>query len=304
MVEHSAVNRGVAGSSPARGVLERFLSLFFLCLKFIFVLTRVEKGETIKQYVVDAFTDKVFSGNPAAVCVLDHHLDKDLMQAIAKENNLSETAFALKKREGQYHLRWFTPKEEIDLCGHATLATAYVIMNYYEKELEKVYFDTLSGTLTVEKKAELYEMDFPAYQLKEIEVTKEIVDAIGIRPLQAFMGRDLVCVLETEAMVKEAIPKLDAVKNLEGLLLHLTAPSERFDCISRSFAPKLNIAEDPVCGSGHCHLAPYWAKRLNKEAIFAYQASERGGTLYCTLKGDRVYLAGKACLYAQAELNI
>ena len=258
----------------------------------------------MKQYVVDAFTDKLFSGNPAAVCVLGHYLDEGLMQAIAKENNLSETAFALKIKEGHYHLRWFTPKEEIDLCGHATLATAYVIMNYYENDLEEVYFDTLSGVLMVKKKEVLYEMDFPAYQLKEVAVTKEMVEAIGVKPLQAFMGRDLVCVLETEAMVKEAVPKLESVKKLEGLLLHLTAPSETFDCLSRSFAPKLNIAEDPVCGSGHCHLAPYWAKRLNKEEIFAYQASERGGTLYCTLKGNRVRLAGKACLYAQAELNL
>ena len=258
----------------------------------------------MKQYVVDAFTDKVFSGNPAAVCVLDHHLDKDLMQAIAKENNLSETAFALKKREGQYHLRWFTPKEEIDLCGHATLATAYVIMNYYEKELEKVYFDTLSGTLTVEKNAELYEMDFPAYQLKEVEVTKEIIEAIGIRPLKAFMRRDLLCILENEDEVKCLIPNLEKAKTLEGLLVHISAPSKTFDCLSRSFAPKLNIAEDPVCGSGHCHIVPYWAQHLNKDEIFAYQVSERGGTLYCALKGDRVRLAGKACLYAQAELNI
>ena len=258
----------------------------------------------MKQYIVDAFTDKLFSGNPAAVCVLEDYLDEGLMQAIAKENNLSETAFALKTKEGHYHLRWFTPKEEIDLCGHATLATAYVIMNYYENTLEKVYFETLSGILTVKKKGELYEMDFPAYQLKEVAVTKEMTEAIGIKPLQAFMGRDLVCVLETETMVKEASPKLKSVKKLEGLLLHLTAPSETFDCLSRSFAPKLNIAEDPVCGSGHCHLIPYWAERLNKEEIFAYQASERGGTLYCTLKGDRVRLAGKACLYAKAELNL
>ena len=258
----------------------------------------------MKQYIVDAFTDKVFSGNPAAVCVLDHYLDEALMQAIAKENNLSETAFALKTKAGHYHLRWFTPKEEIDLCGHATLATAYALMNYYENDLEEVHFDTLSGILTVKKKGELYEMDFPAYQLKEVAVTKEMIEAIGVKPIQAFMGRDLVCVLETETMVKEARPKLKSVKKLEGLLLHLTAPSKTFDCLSRSFAPKLNIAEDPVYGSGHCRLVSYWADRLNKREIFAYQASERGGTLYCTLKGDRVRLAGKACLYAKAELTL
>lgn len=210
----------------------------------------------MKQYVVDAFTDKVFSGNPAAVCVLDEPISEELMMNITKENNLSETAFAVKKGDA-YDLRWFTPGGEIDLCGHATLGTAFVIMEYYEKNLKEIAFDTKSGRLSVIKKGELYEMDFPAYQLEPVKISAEMIEAIGAEPSEAYMGRDLLCIFDDEDIVRNLSPEMEKIKKLPGLLLQVTAKGEEFDCVSRSFAPKLNVAEDPVCGSGHCHIVPY-----------------------------------------------
>ena len=257
----------------------------------------------MKQYVVDAFTDEVFSGNPAAVCITKEWLSDDLMMNITRENNLSETAFAVKERD-RYKLRWFTPGGEIDLCGHATLATAFVIMNYYDTHLEEVAFDTLSGVLTVKKKQDLYEMDFPAYELKPKEVTSAMEGAIGARPVEAYMGRDLLCIFESEDVVRGLSPDMEKLKALDGLLLQVTAKGREYDCVSRSFAPKLNVPEDPVCGSGHCHIVPYWAKKEGKDDIIACQASRRGGILYCGIEADRVKLAGKAALYSEAELFV
>lgn len=257
----------------------------------------------MKQYVVDAFTDEVFSGNPAAVCITKEWLSDDLMMNITRENNLSETAFAVKERD-RYKLRWFTPGGEIDLCGHATLATAFVIMNYYDTHIEEVAFDTLSGVLTVKKKQDLYEMDFPAYELKPKEVTSAMEDAIGARPVEAYMGRDLLCIFESEDVVRGLSPDMEKLKALDGLLLQVTAKGREYDCVSRSFAPKLNVPEDPVCGSGHCHIVPYWAKKEGKDDIIACQASRRGGILYCGIEADRVKLAGKAALYSEAELFV
>lgn len=213
----------------------------------------------MKQYVVDAFTDKVFAGNPAAVCVMDKWLSDELMMKITVENNLSETAFCVKEGRN-YHLRWFTPGGEIDLCGHATLATAYVILHFVEPELTQVRFDTLSGELIVTKNGELLEMVFPAYKLKPVEVTDAMTEVIGARPTAAFMGRDLLCVVDSEDVVRGCAPDMAKVMQLDGLLLHVTAKGADFDCVSRSFAPKCNVPEDPVCGSGHCHIIPYWAK--------------------------------------------
>lgn len=257
----------------------------------------------MKQYVVDAFTDKVFSGNPAAVCVLDKPLPDELMQKITLENNLSETAFAVKTDDG-YSLRWFTPGGEIDLCGHATLATAYTIFRFYDRDAESVSFNTLSGILTVTRNGKLLEMDFPAYKLTPAEVTDEIVDALGARPVAAYMGRDLLCVMENEIDVLNAAPDQEKLLKLDGLLVHLTAKGADFDCVSRSFAPKCGVAEDPVCGSGHCHIIPYWADVLGKSSLTAYQASHRSGVLYCRTVGDRVVLAGEAALFAESEIYV
>lgn len=257
----------------------------------------------MKQYVVDAFTDKVFHGNQAAVCIMDEWLSEDLMMNITRENNFSETAFAV--REGsKYHLRWFTPGGEIDLCGHATLATGYVLLRYYIPDAEDVVFSTLSGDLTVSRKDDLLEMEFPAYKLQEVPVTDAMIDAIGAVPSEAYIGRDLLCVFNNEDTVRNLEPDMEKLLNLDGLLLQVTAPGKTTDSVSRSFAPKLKVIEDPVCGSGHCHIVPYWAKRLGKKDIVAYQASQRGGTLYCRMEGDRVFLAGKAALYSECELHI
>ena len=260
------------------------------------------EGNKMKQYIVDAFTEKVFAGNPAAVCIMDEWLPEDVMLDITRENNLSETAFAVKEGD-HYHLRWFTPGGEIDLCGHATLATSYVIFRFIEPELEEVHFETLSGRLIVTKKGEIYELDFPAYRLNKVEVTQEMLDAVGVDIVEAYLDRDLLCVLKSEEDVRNFAPDFDKIKNLkDGLLLNITAPGSECDCVSRSFAPKLDVNEDPVCGSAHCHIIPYWATRLGKEEIVACQASRRGGTLYCRSKGDRVVLGGKAALFSIAEI--
>ena len=257
----------------------------------------------MKQYVVDAFTDEVFHGNQAAICILDEWISEQLMMNITRENNFSETAFAVKEGS-KYHLRWFTPGGEMDLCGHATLACAYVLFRFYIQDCSEVTFTTLSGDLIVRKNDDLLEMEFPAYELKKVQVTYEMTNAIGARPKEAYMGRDLLCVFDDEDIIRNLSPDMDKVKMLDGLLLQVTAPGKVYDSVSRSFAPKLNVIEDPVCGSGHCHIVPYWAEKLGKDNIIAYQASHRGGTLYCRRAGKKVYLAGKAALYSECELYI
>lgn len=201
----------------------------------------------MKQYIVDAFTNQLFKGNQAAVCILEEWPADSLMQNIAKENNLSETAFTVKEGNA-YHLRWFTPGGEIDFCGHATLGAAYVILNYHEKEQSEISFITQVGKLTVMRKNDLYEMDFPAYSLHKIEVTDQMEKAIGIRPLEAYIDRDMLLVLPDAASVRNLQPNQNKLKELDGLLVGVTAlaDEENFDCISRIFAPKLDIPEDPV----------------------------------------------------------
>lgn len=257
----------------------------------------------MKQYVVDAFTASVFHGNQAAVCVLDKWPGEELMMSITRENNFSETAFAVKEGE-KYHLRWFTPGGEIDLCGHATLGTAYVLFRFYEHDTDKLVLTTLSGDLIVTKKGELLEMEFPAYDLKPVEVTDAMEEALGVRPGAAYLARDLLCVLDDEQTVRELTPDLEKIRQIDGLLLHVTARGKDEDCVSRSFAPKLAVAEDPVCGSGHCHIIPYWADTLGKNELVAYQASKRGGTLYCRREGSRIFMAGRAALYSIDELFV
>ena len=256
----------------------------------------------MKQYIVDAFTDKPFAGNPAAVCVMDKWPSEASMMKLAMENNLSETAFIVKEAE-DYHLRWFTPGSEVELCGHATLASSFVILNYVEPESDSVSFNTMSGVLTVTRKGDLYEMDFPTYELKEIPVTDEMEKAFGVRPVKAVLGLDLVCVFENEEQVRKMEPDQAMLMKIEGRLQNATAAGSDVDCVSRSFAPKVAIAEDPVCGSAHCQIADYWSKVLGKKDILAYQASKRGGYLYCELKGNgRISISGKAALVAISEI--
>ena len=258
----------------------------------------------MRQYVVDAFTSEVFKGNPAAICVLDKWLPEDLMTSITLENRLSETAFTV--REGDaWHLRWFTTAGEINLCGHATLATAYVLMSFYG-EKGPVRFSTLGGALEVRQGGGgMLKMDFPAYALREVPVADKIEKAMGARPARAFMGRDLLCVFDSASTIRALDPRDGDLLGLDGLLVHATAHGDDgtpYDCVSRSFGPKCGVHEDPVCGSGHCHIAPYWSGELKKPEILAWQASRRGGELRCRVEGGRVIIAGKAALYAKSEI--
>ncbi|MBR3402284.1 MAG: PhzF family phenazine biosynthesis protein [Parasporobacterium sp.] len=256
----------------------------------------------MKQYIVDAFTRERFSGNPAAVCVMERWPAQESMKKLAMENNLSETAFIVKEAQG-YHLRWFTPGTEVELCGHATLASAFTILNFYEPQSEEVRFQTMSGLLTVRRKGSLYEMDFPTYELKEIPVTDEMERAFGVRPVKAVLGLDLVCVFAAEEQVREMQPDQELLLQIEGRMQHATAAGIEADCVSRSFGPKLAIAEDPVCGSAHCQIADYWSKELGKAKIHAYQASKRGGHLYCEmLENGRIAISGEAVLVARSEI--
>lgn len=255
----------------------------------------------MKQYIIDAFTDCVFSGNPAAVCVLNNWLDAEQMQNIAIENNLSETAFTVKEKDG-YRLRWFTPGGEIDFCGHATLATAYVLFHFYQTSSSAIHFHTQIGTLTVQKKGDLYEMDFPTYQCHPIAITNAMEKAIGAKPMEAYLDRDLLLVLENASTVKALQPNQMLLKELDGLGVIVTAKGKQYDCVSRVFAPKLGVPEDPVTGSSHCMIVPYWCKKLGKQEIIAYQASKRSGVLYAKQKNDRILIAGKAVLFAVSDI--
>lgn len=271
----------------------------------------------IRQYIVNAFTDQPFSGNPAAVIVFDDNNtdwpDDLWMLQIAKQNNLSETAFAMldtqssKGNHPQYHLRWFTPGGEIDLCGHATLATAFIIANFINVHITQIDFITKSGLLSVTCNQDLFTLNFPAYPLEPVTITEHIIDLIGVTPEALYLGRDLLCIVEDESIVEHYQPNPEKLCQLNGLLLHLSARSQRpsIDISSRSFAPKLGVIEDPVCGSGHCHIIPYWADTLQQTEITAYQASERTGILYTKLVTSpepRVLLGGKAQLFSIAKL--
>lgn len=257
----------------------------------------------MRQYIVDAFAERPFEGNPAAVCVLERWPEDEVMLAIAAENALPETAYAVPQGEG-YGLRWFAPNEEVDLCGHATLATAYVLLNIVHPDWEQVEFHTKAGLLTVKRRGDLLEMDFPAYVLKPQPVTDEMEAALGVRPIEAWRARDLLCVLEREEDVVNLKPDMNGLKKLRGALCQVTAKGSTFDCVSRTFGPKCGIPEDPVCGSGHCHIIPYWAQKTGQTEFVARQASPRGGTLHCRLEGERVLLAGRCVLFAQSEIMI
>ena len=256
----------------------------------------------MKQYIVDAFTAEPFAGNPAAVCVMDSWpADQDMMN-LAMENNLSETAFIVKEEQG-YHLRWFTPGTEVELCGHATLASSFVIFKYYESDEGQIQFTTLSGVLTVNRRGERYEMDFPVCAQEEIPVTDAMERAFGARPVRALMGTDLLCVFKDEQLVRDMQPDQALLAELPGRLQNVTAPGSETDCVSRSFGPKVAVPEDPVCGSAHCQIAEYWSVALDRREIEAYQASRRGGYLHCVMKENgRIAISGEAVLVAVSDI--
>lgn len=251
--------------------------------------------------IVDAFTDEVFRGNPAGVCILKNKISNELMQKIAKENNLPETAFLCKRGE-RYTLKWFTPQFEIDLCGHATLASAYVIFRFLEPQLKEVEFETVSGILKVVKKGQLYEMTFPGRMPEKIEVTKEIKELLGTEPTEVYSERDLYIVMRSEQEVKDFIPNYDKMLKLQQWLgIVITAPGINADFVSRYFCPELR-AEDPVTGSSHSSLVPLWSQKTGKMQFRAEQLSERGGILYCENESDTVKIAGKAVLYMKGSM--
>jgi len=259
----------------------------------------------MNYYIADAFADRQFSGNPAGVCILEEPLPEDLMQHIANENNLAETAFVVPREDGDCDLRWFTPVTEIDLCGHATLASAFILHEMLGAGKAVYRFHTQSGLLEVTpKENNLYEMDFPAWPLRQVEVTEQMRQAIGCGILEAHLARDLILLLEDEAAVQNLRPDLRAVAALpEAFGVAVTAKGVSCDFVSRFFAPGEGIPEDHVTGSLHCMLIPFWAARLGKDVLTARQLSPRGGTLYCGNHGERVKMAGRARLYLKGEIR-
>jgi PhzF family phenazine biosynthesis protein len=259
-------------------------------------------------YTVDAFADKPFSGNPAAVCILPGAIEETLMQKIAFEMNLAETAFVLKQADG-FSLRWFTPKAEVDLCGHATLATAHVL---WQKGIcktdEPINFHTRSGVLSAEYYKGEIGLNFPAIGQKQIDYPKELIDSIGgAKPKYVGMTKwNYLIELEDENTVRRVTPKYDIMLSLPGWGTIITAGAsmEGYDFVSRFFAPEKGVPEDPVTGMAHCTLGPYWQKKLGKDKFKAYQASERGGTVGVSVVGDRVLLTGRAVSVLEGEINI
>lgn len=254
-------------------------------------------------YQVDAFTRRLFGGNPAAVVVMDDWLPDAVLQGIAAENNLSETAFVIPRR-GTCPLRWFTPTFEVDLCGHATLATAYILFRHRFADLDRLEFGTLSGTLPVRRDGELLSMDFPSRPGKPVADMSAVTAALGRKPRELLMARDLMAVFDTEAEVRGIVPDQAKVAALEGMGLIVTAADDEVDFVSRFFAPKAGIPEDPVTGSSHCTLIPYWAARLGRERLVARQLSARGGELRCELHGDRVSIGGEAVEFLRGEIEV
>ncbi|WP_125588032.1 PhzF family phenazine biosynthesis protein [Companilactobacillus jidongensis] len=257
----------------------------------------------MKSYLVDAFTDVIFKGNPAAVVIMDHWLPDEILQKIAIENGVAETAFTVKEGSS-YKLRWFTHTCEIELCGHATLATAFVLMNYYEFEADVITFQTLGGEVKVAKTIDGYELEFPSFELNQVEVTKAMEDSISAPIQEAYLGRDLLCVVDSPKVIASLQPDFDKIASLDGVLLNVTARGKNYDCVSRTFTPKHGVLEDQVCGSGHCHIVPYWSNKLSKKNIVAFQASQRTGVLYGRYEGSKTYLAGKAVLYSTSEISL
>lgn len=257
----------------------------------------------IRLFHVDAFASAVFSGNPAAVCPLDRWLDESTMQSIAAENNLSETAFLVRERDG-WKIRWFTPTCEVDLCGHATLASAWVVLNRLDPGASSVTFSSRSGPLTVARDGDRLALDFPARPPAPCAVPPGLVEGLGLAPREVQRARDLMAVYDREEDVRALAPDFARLATLDSLGIIATAPGRDADFVSRFFAPGHGVLEDPVTGSSHCTLIPYWAKRLGKTELRALQVSRRGGELTCALRGDRVRIAGKVAPYLEGMIAI
>ncbi len=264
----------------------------------------------LEIFQVDAFTSKPFGGNPAAVVPLTEWLPSETMHKIALENNLSETAFFVKNGD-VYEIRWFTPTFEIDLCGHATLASAFVIFNVLNLETDEIKFHShKSGALSVEKNGDVLTLDFPVRPVSPVDAPAGLFEAIGGKPKEVLKARDYFLVYKTEQEVLDLKPDFSALHKLAALLkidahgFIVTAPGDSSDFVSRFFAPEVGVFEDPVTGSSHCNLIPYWAEKLGKIELFARQVSARGGELFCELAGDRVKIGGNAVLYLKGEIYL
>lgn len=271
--------------------------------------TKVE-SMNLQIFQVDAFTSKPFGGNPAAVVPLAEWLPDETMHNIAAENNLSETAFFVKSGD-VYEIRWFTPTFEIDLCGHATLASAFVIFECLRAEAEHIKFRShKSGDLSVEKNGDILTLDFPVRLVEPVEAPAGLFEAIGGKPKEVLKARDYFLVYETEQEVLDLKPDFSALHKIAAFLqidahgFIVTAPGRSSDFVSRFFAPEVGVFEDPVTGSSHCNLIPFWAERLGKEKLFARQVSKRGGELFCELNGDRVKIGGNATLFLKGEIFV
>lgn len=254
-------------------------------------------------YHVNAFTERAFGGNPAAVCPLGKWLSDELMQAIASQNNLSETAFIVHEK-GSYRIRWFTPGVEVDLCGHATLASAFVLFATDPEVGDCIMFKSRSGELTVSRHDQRIRLDFPVKPLTAVDYRAVVARVTGIQPRTTLMADDLIAVYRSAAEIANMCPDFYAMRELPGRGLVVTAPGNDCDFVSRWFGPNVGVEEDPVTGSSHCSLAPYWHKQLNQSSYIAKQLSKRGGTLYCRLDGERVLIEGEAMMYLRGEIEL
>lgn len=260
--------------------------------------------KTLKIYQVDAFTSELFGGNPAAVVPLDAWLADEMMQQIAMENNLAETAFIVNEPDG-YRIRWFTPAVEVDLCGHATLAAAYVFFNELSHAGNSISFHSRSGVLTVTRNGNELMLDFPKDEMKEIPLSADIISAFAEKPVTAFKGKtDYMIVFGSEAEIAAMVPDLPKINAFPGRGIIVTAKGNDVDFVSRFFAPQSGINEDPVTGSAHTTLTPYWSAQLGKKTLKALQISPRRGELTCTMQGERVLIAGQGRLYLKGEIFI
>lgn len=262
---------------------------------------------TLKIFQIDAFTDRVFRGNPAAVVPLEQWLPDETLQAIASENNLAETAYFVPQGQG-YQLRWFTPRQEVVLCGHATLASAYVVLKYLSPGAVRVDFGSLSGPLSVTRSGGEYTLDFPALEFQPVpDPPAALGEGLGLTPLEVFRVEEdpnYFAVLPTETAVRQLKPGLSLLETLHPYGVVVTARGQASDMVSRCFAPSYGIPEDPATGSIHCVLTPYWAAKIGRNELTAYQASPRGGSMRCELRGDRVFLTGSAAQYLVGEIEI
>lgn len=262
----------------------------------------------ISIYHIDAFTDKLFGGNPAAVCPLAKWVDDKTLQNIAVENNLAETAFFVQSSPNRFRLRWFTPEIEIDLCGHATLASAYVIFEELGNKSDEVLFDTQSGLLRVKKIGDVYELNFPSRPPKKSILPKTIADGLNIQPKEIWKARDYMLVYDSESEVEKIKPNIAILNeiNIEpgGIIITAKGKLKNVDFVSRFFTPQATVFEDPVTGSAHCTLVPFWSSRLGKNELKALQISKRGGELLCQLENDRVLIQGKAVKYLEGTIEL